>query len=125
MKHIDYPYLCPSCRNNGTEKCEYCGQNSNYEMSTEQAIEEMKWVRYRIDYTTSAPEALKAIDMAIKALEQVKQDLNKDLNKDGIKNSIAEIYDKYMSADGQMHNMVARHCIDIIKRETGIGEDGE
>lgn len=34
MKHIDYPYLCLSCRNNiegYNEKCEFCGQNGNYE----------------------------------------------------------------------------------------------
>ena len=31
MKHIDYPYLCPSCKNNDTELCESCGQNNNYE----------------------------------------------------------------------------------------------
>ena len=34
MKHIDYPYLCPTCKNNiegYNEKCESCGQNNNYE----------------------------------------------------------------------------------------------
>ena len=39
--------------------------------------------------------------------------------REGIKNSIAEICDKYQDPDGAMHNMVARHCIDIVIRNIG------
>lgn len=41
-------------------------------MTRAEAIEKMKWVRYRIDFDTFAPEALKAIDMAIHILEQTR-----------------------------------------------------
>ena len=27
----NYEYKCPDCKNNGTDKCEYCGANRNYE----------------------------------------------------------------------------------------------
>ena len=27
----DYPYLCPTCKHEDTELCEWCGHNQNYE----------------------------------------------------------------------------------------------
>lgn len=29
--HLDYPHLCPTCKHEDTELCEWCGHNQNYE----------------------------------------------------------------------------------------------
>ena len=40
----DYPYVCPNCRYENTDKCDWCGDNRNYEpknmtLDTERALE--------------------------------------------------------------------------------------
>ena len=102
-------------------------------MTREEAIE---WVKTAmIDFARDderSDEILTARDMAISALEQEPCETSTDepmtmvyptiFCDDAIsrEDAIAEIYDKYMTVDGGLHNNTANGCIEVIKKLTPV-----
>ena len=103
-------------------------------MTREEAIVILKdEAEYKKDY----PYDRQAFEMAIKALSQEPNEwiamlteenerlydkLNKEPCEDAISrgNVIADIYDKFMTVDGAVHNETARECIKIIQNEPPV-----